>query len=382
MKQSEVIIIGGGPAGASAALYLKQYGFNIRIIEKKTFPRETLCGEFLSIEVVNALKELNLFEDFLTLQPNKIKSFSFFNSNGKGIQSDFSFDAYGLKRSTFDNFLLNAAKDAGVEILQPIEVTSIKYQKNKFMVEVKDDNGNICELSSGILIGAYGKQNILDKNLERHFVNHKSGLIGVKFHLPLTSLKKINTEEIHIYASDGIYCGVNAVNDNAVTFCFLQNRNLVHDSPKEQIINLINNNPAFSSLFNNDNRILPDKLDIYGTGNIYFGKKKSTASKVFLIGDAAGVIAPLAGDGIGMAFESSRLLCKILNNNYKPGAAALDSSLIQFDHEWENLFSARLRAALLIQKVILNRYLRNVSFEASRLFPALIGKAIKATRNI
>ena len=70
----EIGIIGGGPAGSAAAAYLAGYGFDVCLFEKKSFPRETLCGEFLSTEVIHFLKEINLFDEFISLNPNKIKS--------------------------------------------------------------------------------------------------------------------------------------------------------------------------------------------------------------------------------------------------------------------------------------------------------------------
>ena len=102
----DVIIIGGGPAGSMAALYLSKYGLNTCIIEKKKFPQEVLCGEFLSGEVSKTLKELNLFESFLSLNPVKISKFKFINEQRTEISSEFYFPAYALKRSLFDHFLL------------------------------------------------------------------------------------------------------------------------------------------------------------------------------------------------------------------------------------------------------------------------------------
>jgi len=102
-------IIGGGPAGSSMALYLASMNFDVCVFEKKLFPRETVCGEFLSHEVIAILKELNLYEKFLLLKPNKITKLKLFNSGKLTAESNFEFDAFSLKRSTFDNFLLSEA---------------------------------------------------------------------------------------------------------------------------------------------------------------------------------------------------------------------------------------------------------------------------------
>src|SRR5574338_206608 len=101
-QTTDILIIGGGPAGSTTALYLSQLGFDITVIEKKIFPRETLCGEFLSKEVTDILNELNLFNDFLSLKPNKLISFFAVNDSGIELKSKLSFDAYAMKRSIFD----------------------------------------------------------------------------------------------------------------------------------------------------------------------------------------------------------------------------------------------------------------------------------------
>src|SRR5690606_6157947 len=118
----DIGIIGAGPAGSTAAAYFASYGFDTCLFEKKIFPRETLCGEFLSPEVIHLLKEQNLFNEFISLNPNKINSFRLFNNSGESLFSKFGFEAFGLSRSLFDNLLLANAISKGVTVYQPAEV--------------------------------------------------------------------------------------------------------------------------------------------------------------------------------------------------------------------------------------------------------------------
>src|ERR1035437_2095878 len=90
-KKFDVAIIGGGPAGSSAAMLLSRMGYSVSIIEKKSFPREVLCGEFISKEVVEFLQENLLYEEFLSLNPNPITSFRFSGENGKDLISSLKF---------------------------------------------------------------------------------------------------------------------------------------------------------------------------------------------------------------------------------------------------------------------------------------------------
>jgi hypothetical protein len=376
----EIGIIGGGPAGSTAASYLSDYGFNVCLFEKKSFPRETLCGEFLSAEVIYFIKQLNLYDEFISLHPNKIKSFRFFINSGKSISNKFNFDAYGLSRSLFDNLLLCNAKIKGSTIFQPTEVKEIIFQGKSFKLMVKNEEQEEININVNHLIAAYGKQNSLDNYLNRNFINERSKLNGIKFHINKNELREFVDKEIQIYSADNIYCGVNAVDNNKVTFCFLEDRNKEQPPPRKQLIELQEKNKEFKKLFNGNNEALFDNLPVYGTGNIYFGRRNLIENGIFMIGDAAGVIAPLAGDGIGIAMESGKLIADLFHKKRKENLSDKELKFL-FVKGWNKLFSKRMKTARAIQEFILKRYKRKVGFLLVKSFSSLLPYLIKTTRN-
>jgi menaquinone-9 beta-reductase len=376
----EVGIIGGGPAGSTAAAFLADYGFEVCLFEKKAFPRETLCGEFLSAEVVHFLKELNLFKDFISLNPNKINTFRFFNTSGKNIGGKLNFDAYGLSRSSFDNLLLSNALEKGVTVFQPAEVKKIVPVKKSFKL-LSNSEEKKTEIIVKDLIAAYGKQNPLDNFLERNFINRKSKLNGIKFHININELKKINEDEIRIYSADNIYCGVNAVDNGKVTFCFLEFRNYNQPPPRKQLPELRQKNKDFKELFGDNGENVFNDIPVYGTGNIYFGKRNVVENGIFMIGDAAGVIAPLAGDGIGIAMESGKLLAELFNKKRKESLSN-QRTFDLYEEEWNKLFLKRMKTAKIIQNIILNNFGRKIGLGMVKIFPSLLPYLIKSTRNI
>jgi len=378
-SQTEILIIGGGPAGSTASIYLSQLGFDITLIEKKVFPREVLCGEFLSKEVTDILKELKLFNEFILLNPNKINSFSAIDNSGAKLKSKLYFDGYAIKRSIFDLFLLEKAKERNVKIIQPAEVVSHTQTETGFISNIETASGEIFEFESKLVIGAYGKQNVLDKKLDRKFVNHKSGLNGVKFHLPINLLKDHFRNEINIYVDVGIYCGINQVSDSEITICFLENRKKTRIPSRERLIELINTNHYLKNIFTDDAINFLKSANVYGTGNIYFGKKDLVENGMIMIGDSARVIAPLAGDGIGMAMESAKLLYEII----KKHSESLELVSIQTDYQkkYNQMFIKRLTFAKIIQKILLNKILQIRGFKLIKHFPSMLPSLIKSTRN-
>jgi flavin-dependent dehydrogenase len=119
-----------------------------------------------------------------------------------------------------------------------------------------------------------------------------------------------------------------------------------------------------------------EKLPVYGTGNIYFGKRDIVKEGIFYIGDAAGVIAPLVGEGIGMAVQSARLVSNILFKN----KLNKERAGTEYRKEWSRMFLRRISIAGIIQKSVLNNSLRNPGVNIISHFPGVISAVIKYTR--
>jgi menaquinone-9 beta-reductase len=306
MKKYDAAVIGGGPAGSYTAFLLASEGLSVCLFERKQFPREILCGEFLSYEVSNHLKAAGLFEEFLSLKPNKITSFRLHSSEGNSIAADFKFTAFGLKRSLFDEFLLRKAVLKGADVYQPYNVNSVKKEGESFFITAAGTEQLVIE--SRRVIGAFGKRSTIDKQIGRDFTKETTPYNGVKIHLNKELFRNFPANEIHIYTGNDLYCGLNQVNDSDITACFLEKRKANDPPVREKFLSLKQENLFFRNIILDAAEEEIQRTKVYGTGNIYFGRKKIIDEEIYMTGDAAGIIAPLAGDGIGMAIESARLV--------------------------------------------------------------------------
>lgn len=374
----DAAVIGGGPAGSSAALHMARAGLNVCLIEKKIFPREILCGEFISREATEILNALGLFDEFLRLCPNPINSLKVIFKNGKTLKSELTFTGYGLSRGIFDDFIFTQALKEGVTALQPAQVKEISRHSASYLLTVLTSNGRI-ELKAAKVIAAYGRQSSLDRALNRGFSEIKSPIDGVKLHIPEEYAPGFPKEEIHIYTGSGIYCGVNRVDNGKITVCFLEDRRNYGKAPKTHLKELITQNRSFKKIFSPEIFDVIDSLPVYGTGNIYFGKRNAVENGVIMAGDAAQVIAPLAGDGIAMAFESARLASETVIKIYrKELAGALADEY--YSLQWKHLFKNRVRNAFFIQKAVLNPALALPAYAAGKIFPGIFKYLINSTR--
>jgi menaquinone-9 beta-reductase len=374
----DAAIIGGGPAGSAAALFLRRSGYTVCLIEKKLFPRETLCGEFISKEVTDGLTGLGLFGAFVKLAPNPITILQLHDARGRSVEADLGFTGYGITRGTFDHFLLSEAQQKGACIIQPAEVSEITRSGERFTVRCLCGSGE-REIIASRVIAAYGRQNILDKRLHRNFTGSRSHLNGVKFHLDRSECPGVDARAIHLFTGAQMYCGVNAVNESKVTVCYLEKREAGDENPRRRLQRFAAENASFRNSFTDRFARACDEVPLYGTGNIYFGRKDVVCDGIFMAGDAACVIAPLAGDGMGMAFQNARLLAEVFDAQR---ARSLDAHSTEalYRRRHRTLFDRRLRIARSIQSILLSPALRTAGVSAVHAVPGLLPAFVSLTR--
>src|SRR5438067_94945 len=122
IQNSDVLIIGSGPAGATAGLLLARAGFTVAIIEKMEFPRRKVCGEYLSATNFDLFRKLGIFDEFVRLAGPEIKRVGLF-SDKTNLVSDMPPSASSqhpwgraLRRELLDTLLLERAIDAGATV--------------------------------------------------------------------------------------------------------------------------------------------------------------------------------------------------------------------------------------------------------------------------
>ena len=374
----DFVVIGGGPAGATVSLQLARAGYSVCLVERRTFPREILCGEFLSHEVVGIIRGLGIESEFLSLGPARITKFTLSPDRGPTFSELLGFAGYGMKRGAFDQLLLNAAAGNGVKVLQPAEAEEVLRSADSFEIRCRL-NGEPLILRSRWCIGAYGKASQLDKRLGRQCAGVRTQMNGIKFHVPSEVLVGVDEHEIQIFAGPGMYCGVNHVGNGFATICFLERRSGDDVPPRGRLRALMTANRHFADVMGGSAIVAVESAQVYGTGNIFFGTRNLVENGIFMIGDAGRVISPLAGDGISMAMQSAHLLGRLFleARSSTPDEENLEA---EYRRRWGLMFNARIRAAAALQRIVLSTPLRRFGVALLSLSPSLLRSAISLTR--
>jgi flavin-dependent dehydrogenase len=193
-------------------------------------------------------------------------------------------------------------------------------------------------------------------------------------------LDGMDADEIRIFTGPNMYCGINRVEGGTATICFLERRKGDDVSPRARLRELAATNKHFAGIVSGRAMSAIDEAPIYGAGNIYFGERNVIENGVFMVGDAARVISPLAGDGIGMALQSSQLIGELFREHIhsRPDPLTLEA---EYRNRWDRMFRSRVRAAAALQRIMLSGPLRHIGTTLLSLSPSLLRFAIRTTRD-
>ena len=173
MSDAETIIVGGGPAGAAAAIRLAAAGREALLIERHAGPHHKVCGEFLSIETQDIVRRLGI--DLGAHGAVPIESVSI--HAGKGTASaSLPFRALSLSRRRLDAALLDRAQQAGAELKRGASVQAVARENGGWSVRC-DDGANLQARHLIVATGKYGLRGVSD--------GRDGSLVGLKMHLRL-----------------------------------------------------------------------------------------------------------------------------------------------------------------------------------------------------
>lgn len=302
-SKQDVVIVGGGLGGLVAALLLVAQGHPVTLIEKKVYPFHRVCGEYVSNEVLDFLKRHQLFPDFLDLPI--METFEFSDTQGKSARLPLDLGGFGISRYLLDDWLYRLACERGVKVITGMQVTDLHFDslEDRFRVALSD----FTYQEAYFVLGAFGKRSKLDQVLERPFFSKRSPYIGVKYHIKTQGSR--NTVALHNF--DGGYCGINAIEGDTFNLCYLGSREQLREygSIPEMEKNVLWKNPILHRIFQ-ESDFLWEKPEVIT--EINFERKLPVENHLLLLGDAAGLITPLCGNGMAMAIHSAKLATEAL----------------------------------------------------------------------
>ncbi|WP_310557492.1 FAD-dependent monooxygenase [Flavobacterium sp.] len=367
MIGKEVTIIGGGLAGLTAGIHLSKIGIQVTIIEKSSFPKHKVCGEYISNEVLPYFNWLGL--DIENLNPTKITKLQFSTQNGKTINTELPLGGFGISRYILDEFLYKKAILNGCKIIQE-NVANIEFMEDEFTITMV----NNAVLKSKIVLGAFGKRSNIDQKLNRNFIQQKSPWLAVKAHYSGV----FNDDLVGLHNFKGGYCGVSKVEEGKINICYLADYETFkqYKNINEYQDNILKKNPNLKYFFENSTLLFDKPLTI---SQISFEQKKSIENHILMIGDTAGLIHPLCGNGMAMAIHSAKIASELIAQFCTNQIKTRTELETKYQQQWILNFKNRLKTGKIISNILQKPKLSQFLMQLLIIFPFLLSTIIKKT---
>ncbi|MDT0294254.1 NAD(P)/FAD-dependent oxidoreductase [Mesonia ostreae] len=340
MKKPRVIIIGGGLAGLTAAIHLSKENFEVLLFEKDAYPKHKVCGEYISAEIIPYMNNLGI--DLEDLKPKEIHQLLFSTQSGKKTRATLPLGGLGISRFALDHFLVQKAIQNGVEVIQE-QVSSGEFIEQEFQVETQSGEKYLADL----VLGAFGKRSILDKELNRDFIQQKSSWLAVKAHYQNDHFPK-NLVALHNFK--GGYCGLSATENGAINVCYLSTYQSfkAHKNSEDFKENILRQNPCLDLFFKESKALFEKDLSI---AQISFQPKPQIENHMLMLGDAAGLIHPLCGNGMAMAIHSAKLASEAIITSVEKNKLNRKMMKTEYQNNWDLHFKSRNLMGRRLQRV-------------------------------
>ena len=367
----DVAIIGGGLAGLSAAIVLSRKGYKVLVLEKDDYPRHKVCGEYVSMESKPFLESLGLPVSAMGLPA--ISKLQVTDTRGNEVHAALPQGGFGISRYVLDDALARLAKEAGATLLTKAKADNVQQANGIFTVSAGAHN-----YTAKLACGTWGKRSNIDVKWQRPFITGKNkalnNYIGVKYHISYPWPADV----IGLHNFKNGYCGISQIEDGKYCLCYLATAaDLKHcgNDIKRLERKVLMKNEVLEQIFTN--AIFDEGFPVT-ISQISFDKKELVRDGVLLLGDAAGMITPLCGNGMSMAFHSAKIAAGLVDDFLQARISRVQMEQ-GYREQWKKMFSTRISLGRLIQSNFGKERATSFFLRAVNALPFLRRRLIKGT---
>ena len=367
----DVSVIGGGLAGLTFAIQCAQAGCRVILFEKNKYPFHKVCGEYISNESRPFLERLGV--PVAELQLPNIDTLQLSANSGRQYEFPLPRGGFGVSRFLLDNLLYEIALQKGVLVCAGTTVHDVQFLDEQFII--RSSSG---EFTSRLSVGSFGKRSNLDVKWKRSFLGQKSAsltnFIGVKYHVDYPH--ESNVIALHNFPNG--YCGISQIEENKSCLCYLTTaenlRNHQNDIGRMERENL-SSNPRLKQIFTEARFLYTQPLVI---SQVNFRKKTQVEGHMLMLGDSAGLITPLCGNGMTMAVHSAQLAFQCVRS-YLKNECNREQMEHRYVQQWQAIFSKRLLTGRVVQQLMGAGRFTGLFLNTMKRFPHLAQAVIKST---
>jgi len=307
MSDFDVIVAGGGPAGATAAAFCAQHGLRVALFEHARFPRHKVCGDVINPNCWPVLERLGVAGKIRALPHHEIDGALFTTMKNQAITFPLRAGTVAIRRSLFDTALLDHARSCGVHVFEGETVHEIVADRH-----VVAGNGHHLAVIS--VVGADGRHSVVAQKaglVRRHRGHNGHIAFQSHFHAPMALDDRV---QLHLFR--GGYCGLVRVDGDRANLCIVTDTHGVRpDSDCEALFErTVWRNPRFRVL-----GVTPEPLEpLHSSHPLQAPMNVPARNGIFLAGDALRVMEPFTGQGIFFALRTAELASEAVCSQSHP----------------------------------------------------------------
>lgn len=346
-KDCDLLVIGGGPAGSTIAALAARRGASVLVIERARFPRDKVCGEFLSAEGCRVIERLGLLDELVSRGCVWTGACRITDSRGARLDAalpdlgEFGRDGLGVSRELMDPLLLDHARRQGAEVVMRHDAHEPLVEDGRvrgFRVRAVGDLDSGTEVRARVVVAADGRRSILARRLHPGTGDptrsSAASWFGLKIHLAGDPARLGGRVELHLF--DGGYAGLGAVEGRRINLCLLATVRSIRDcggSPERLLRERVMANEAVRQVIGD----APACGRWHSVGPLNWGARRPEACGAFFVGDAAGTIDPFSGEGMSNAMRSAEIAVPHVMKAVERGEAD-DQCTRAYAEEWFRAF--------------------------------------------
>ncbi|MCW3077974.1 MAG: hypothetical protein JWO32_2583 [Bacteroidetes bacterium] len=361
----DLVVIGGGLSGMALAIDMKKRGYSVAVIEKGIYPRHKVCGEYISNESKQYLH--HLCPVLKTQDLPEITKFTISTLGNKSFSMPLALGGFGISRYLLENIMHEEGLKLGVVFFLKSKAYELTHHFNTHSYSLQV-NGN--KIETKLVCNATGRHT----NSGVQNIGQSNNYVGVKYHIKT----KRDNALIEIHNFDGGYCGVSNVEEGISCLCYMINSGKLKTAGNS--ISLMEQktlfkNTSIKNIFETSEFLFKEPLTISG---IHFKSKTTSSPSSFFLGDSAGTIAPITGNGMSMGLRSACILSEEMNN-YLSGKIAKNQLVLNYEIYWTKHFGKRIKLSRYFQKLSEYPFLTKNTIKLFKYFPGLAGKMVGLT---
>jgi flavin-dependent dehydrogenase len=363
---AEVIVVGGGPSGASTAWSLAKLGIDVLVLDRATFPRDKICAEYLSPQASRILSDMNVLDEIESTGPAHLAGMRVRAPNGRTAHGEFAANhgfhpfrdrGLAIRRTILDEIVLRGARTAGARVEESVRVTDILTDESGRVggVVTLAPGGGSRTLRSRYVIGADGLRSVVGRRLglvrtspiwpkRIALVAHYRNVSGVG-----------DLGEMHV--DYGGYFGIVDVGGmmNVAVVVPMTKARAIGEGRAEFFEKWIASRPHLAERFAGAERLTP----VRATGPFASESRQAWARGAALVGDAADFFDPFTGEGIYAALRGGELLAPFLADALKRPEQEEARILAGYDDARRREFGGKWKIERIVGMAIAYPYFMN-----------------------